>query len=410
MGQFLEDYKKRGLFAQVNHEEELSEYLKTPRTAYIGFDPTATSLHAGSLLQILNLKRWQDAGNRAIILIGGGTGAIGDPTGKTELRKKLSMDDLQKNIDGISKQLASYLDLSTPEKGLIVNNAEWLFDIKYIDFLRDFGRHFSVNKMLAAECYKARMESGLSFLEFNYMLLQSYDFYHLQKHYDCSVQLGGDDQWSNMLAGTDLIRRLSRTQAFCITSPLLLTSDGRKMGKTEKGAVWLDPNMTSPYDFFQYWRNTDDADVGKCLNFLTFLDHKKIEELSQLKGQDLNKAKEVLAFEVTKIVHGEEEAKKVMDQVKSVFSGGGQDQAPEKEVSQSALEGDEVNLVDLLVLAKIFASKGEGKRLIKQGGLYVNDERVNSMDQQVAIADLKSDNPFIVRKGKKNYFRVVLGA
>ena len=404
MIEFLTELKSRDLLAQIVHEEELTEHLSESRTCYVGFDPTADSLHVGHLLPALNLKRWQMAGGKVICLVGGGTGYIGDPTGKTEMRKMLTESHIEENIKNIKKQLASVIDLENPEKGILVNNADWLKSINYLEFLRDFGPHFNVNKMLAAECYKQRMADGLTFLEFNYMLLQSYDFYHLYQNFDCTIQLGGDDQWSNMLGGVALVRKLSQQKAFCITSPLLTNSEGKKMGKTESGAVWLDPNKTSPYDFFQYWRNTADADVVKCLKFMTFVPMEEVDRLATFIGKDINQAKERLAFEVTKIVHGEDEANKCLDQAKSVFAKGsaGAD-APVVKISAQKL-GNGIDIITLMDLGQIIKTRSEARRLIQQGGLSINGEKVLEIDHQVTPQMLEKE--FVLKKGKKKFFKI----
>ncbi len=405
---FLEDFKNRGLFSQVVHEDELPEHLGSKRTAYIGFDPTADSLHVGHLYQVINLMRWQQHGHRPIVLVGGGTGYIGDPSGKTELRNMLTADHISENANSMKNQLSQFLDLSTPDKGILLNNLDWLKELNYLEFLRDFGPHFSVNKMMTAECYKARLETGLSFLEFNYMLLQSYDFYHLYKNYDCTIQLGGDDQWSNMLGGVALVRKLARDKAFCITSPLLLTSDGKKMGKTQKGAVWLDPNKTSPFDFFQYWRNVDDKDVIMLMKRLTFMSLEEIKKYEKLQGQELNSAKEVLAFEMTKIVHGQGEAEKCLEMAKSIFkSGAGSMDAPEVSISISE-NGDKLDICSLLTNTKITASKSEARRLVQQGGISLNGKKVSSIEDIVDLKEVKALDEFIIKKGKKKFFKLLV--
>jgi tyrosyl-tRNA synthetase len=369
---FVETMREREQIAQLTHEDELFEHLQESRTGYIGFDPTAPSLHVGHLVTIMALRRWQQAGHRVIALVGGGTAAIGDPTGKTDMRKMLTLEDLADNAQKIKKQLESFMNLSDPKKGVLLNNADWLFKLEYLPFLREIGPHFSVNRMLTAECFKQRMEKGLSFLEFNYMLLQGYDFLHLFRSENCTVQLGGDDQWSNILGGMELVRRLSRKQAFGVTLPLLTTTDGKKMGKTEKGAVWLDPSMTSPYEYFQYWRNVADDMVVTCYRIFTDV---PVDEIAGIaKGVEagdanaINESKEQLGFLTTEMLHGKEEAEKARETARSLFSGtavGGNE--PTMKISPADF-GDGMNILDLLVKAEIFPSKGEVRRLIQQGG------------------------------------------
>lgn len=398
---------ERGFIKQVTHEEPLIELLEKEKvTFYIGFDPTADSLHVGHYLAMIAMAHMQRAGHRPIALVGGGTAMVGDPSGKTDMRKMLTEEQIKHNADCIKKQLQSLIDFSD-EKAIMANNAEWLMNLNYIEFLRDIGVHFSVNRMLTAECFKQRLEKGLSFLEFNYMLMQGYDFYELNKRYGCTLQLGGDDQWSNILAGSDLIRRKESKAAYGLTFTLLTNSEGKKMGKTEAGAVWLDPEKTSPYDFYQYWRNVDDADVKKCLALLTFIPMEEVNKLGALEGQDINEAKKVLAFEVTKLVHGEEEALKARGAAESLFENAGNSETiPGITISRQTLALNP-RLVDILVLTGLTPSKGEGKRLIKQGGIYVNDERIDDMDRVVSEEDFK-DGRLMIRKGKKVYYKVEL--
>lgn len=407
---FLEHIQSRGLLAQMTHPEELKEHLQSRRSAYIGFDPSAESLHVGHLMQIMALVRWQKSGHRPIVLVGGGTAQVGDPTGKTDMRKMLTPEQLDSNIASISQQLRLYLNLSNEEEGLFLNNRDWLEGLNYMQFLREFGPHFSVNKMITADCNRSRLEGkGLSFLEFNYMLLQSYDFYYLYKNHDCTVELGGDDQWSNMLGGVELIRRLSRDKAFCITSPLLTTSEGKKMGKTEKGAVWLNPNLTSPYDFYQYWRNAADKDVEQSLRFMTFLPLDQVQELSQLKGAQINQAKEVLAFEVTKFVHGEEEAKKSQQMAKSLFTNSSsQQKAPVLEIKASEFSDQALDVLSFLSISGVTSSKGEARRLVQQNGLSINEEKITDPAFRISIEQLQKTDPFMVKKGKKKFFSIKL--
>ncbi len=420
---FLEVMKERELLVQVTHEEELRDHLNSAqRSAYVGFDPTADSLHVGHLMGIVNLMRWQQAGHRAIAIVGGGTGTVGDPSGRTELRQLLEEEAMKHNIACIKKQLEKLIDFSSPEKGIIVNNADWLGKLQYLPFIRDIGRHFSVNRMLTAECFKQRLEKGLSFLEFNYMVLQSYDFLHLFKTEGCTVQMGGDDQWSNMLGGVELVRRLSEEKggkAFCLTWPLLTTSDGRKMGKTESGAVWLDPNKTSPYEYFQYWRNIEDARVGMCLKYMTFLPLDEIKRLNALKDKEINEAKKVLAFEATKILHGKDEAEKAVKSAEKLFAGGSSTvdgdktdgSEPQVLVSKAMIESG-IKLIDALTQLNVFPSKSEVRRLVEQGGLALNGKKVDDCEVRLAIADFKewgtSGRSCLIKKGRKHYYRLVI--
>ncbi|MGE0173060.1 MAG: tyrosine--tRNA ligase [Oligoflexales bacterium] len=404
---FLTLMRQRELVGQISHEDEFPEFLAGgKKAAYVGFDPTAGSLHVGHLLPVIALRRWQQAGHRAVVLLGGGTAFIGDPTGKTEMRQMMDAQAINENAKKFVAQIGKFVDISRPEKGVVVNNGDWLFQINYLQFLRDFGVHFSVNRMLTAESVKQRLEKGLSFLEFNYMLLQAYDFYMLSQSHDCFIQLGGDDQWSNMLWGMELIRKKSRKQAFCMTIPLLTTSSGAKMGKTEKGAVWLDPNLTSPYEFFQYFRNVDDRDVRNCLLYFTDLTQENITSLTAEQGQKMNEAKVVLAFEMTKLVHGEEEAIKAKDVASKLF-GGGEGQAsadaPEFFVTKEMLQQSK-NLIDVLVASGVIPSKSEVRRLIEGGGLVVGGQKIADFQSEIDEKALSSDNGILVKKGKKHYY------
>lgn len=399
--------KERGFIQQVTHEEEVRELLgKESVTFYIGFDATADSLHVGHFLQMIVMAHMQKAGHRPIALLGGGTTMVGDPSGRTDMRKMLTQEEIQQNAERFKVQFEKFLDFSDG-KAIMENNANWLLNLNYVDFLREIGVHFSVNRMLTAECYKNRLEKGLTFIEFNYMLMQSYDFVELYRRYGCKLQLGGDDQWSNIISGADLIRRVENVPAFGMTFTLLTTSDGKKMGKTQAGAVWLDPDKTSPYDFYQYWRNVDDADVEKCLALLTFLPMDEVRRLGALPGNKINEAKKVLAFEVTKLVHGEEEAKKAGDAAEALFGGGGNlDMVPTTEISKDQL-GAGMNIIDMLVFTGLAPSKGEGRRLINQGGLLLNDEKVDSIEFTITPDDFK-EAALMLKKGKKTYHRVVV--
>lgn len=399
--------KERGYLAQVTHEDEVRELLGSESvTFYIGFDPTADSLHVGHFIQVMVMMHMQRAGHRPIALVGGGTGMVGDPSGKTDMRKMMTLETVEHNCRAFQKQLSRFLDFSEGQ-AILVNNADWLLNLNYVDFLREVGIHFSVNRMLTAECFKSRLEKGLSFLEFNYMLMQSYDFLELNRKYNARLQLGGDDQWSNIIAGADLIRRVQGTPAYGMTFTLLTTGEGKKMGKTEAGALWLDPEKTSPYEFYQYWRNIDDGDVKKCLALLTFLPMEEVERLGSLKDEKINQAKKVLAYEVTKVVHGEEEAKKAEAAAQALFGKGGAD----AEVPGTTLTKEEFrensNIIDMLHLLKLIPSKGEGRRLIKQGGIYVNDERIDSVDHTLTERDLQ-DGSLMIRRGKKVYHKVTV--
>lgn len=402
-----EELVARGLIAQVTDEKEIRELVNSGKAVfYIGFDPTADSLHVGHFMALCLMKRLQMAGNKPIALIGGGTAMVGDPSGRTDMRQMMTPETIQHNVDCFKKQMSRFIDFSD-DKALMVNNADWLMDLNYVDVLRDVGAHFSVNRMLTAECYKQRMEKGLSFLEFNYMIMQSYDFYALYKKYGCNMQFGGDDQWSNMLGGTELIRRKLGKDAYAMTINLLLNSEGKKMGKTQSGAVWLSAEKTSPYDFYQYWRNVDDSDVIKCLKMLTFLSLEEIVELEKLEGAEINKAKEVLAFELTKLVHGEEEATKAQNTARSVFAGGGKDaNMPSTDLTKEEL-GEGIQILDLLVKCGLISSKGEGRRLITQNGISVNDAKVTDIFLEIKEDDF-TDNELVIKKGKKIHHKVNL--
>ncbi len=396
---------ERGLIAQTTHAEEIRELLgKEKVTFYIGFDPTADSLHVGHFLQMVVMKHMQDAGHRPIALVGGGTGHIGDPSGRTDMRSMMTTETINHNCEIFKKQLSTLIDFSDG-KAIMVNNADWLLDLNYVEFLRDIGACFSVNKMLTAECFKQRLEKGLSFLEFNYMLMQSYDFLMLNRKYGCKIELGGDDQWSNILGGLELCRRKDQTQVYGMTFTLLTTSEGKKMGKTAKGALWLDPEKCKPYDFYQYWVNVQDADVINCLKLITFIPMEEIREMEKWEGQELNKAKKILAYEVTKLVHGEEEAKKAQEAAEAVFANGGvSDNMPTTEINLADYEGKSV--LDMLVGINFIPSKGEGRRLVQQNGLSVNDSKVTDVNMPLTD-DLFTDEGMIVRKGKKVIHRII---
>ena len=397
-----EELTRRGLIAQVTDEKEISEMINNGKaTFYIGFDPTADSLHVGHFMALCLMKRLQMAGNKPIVLIGGGTGMIGDPSGKSDMRKMMTQETVQHNCDCFKKQMSRFIDFSEG-KAMMVNNADWLMNLNYIELLREVGACFSVNKMLTFECYKQRMERGLTFLEFNYMIMQSYDFYMLFQKYGCNMQFGGDDQWANMLGGTELIRKKLAKDAHAMTITLLTNSEGKKMGKTEKGAVWLDPEKTSPYDFFQYWRNVGDNDVIKCLKLLTFLPIEQIEEMERtMTGAELNKAKELLAYELTSLIHGKEEADKCLEAAKKLFGGAGNtDDMPTTEIPAAELEGG-INILDLLVKTALCPSKSEARRLVQQGGVSVDDVKVTDPNAAVEIAE-----SVIIKKGKKVYHKV----
>ena len=402
-----EELKARGLIAQVTNEEEIREMVNNGKaTFYIGFDPTADSLHVGHFMALCLMKRLQMAGNKPVVLVGGGTGMIGDPSGRSDMRQMLTVETIQHNCDCFKKQMERFIDFGEG-KAIMVNNADWLLKLNYVDVLRDVGACFSVNNMLRAECYKQRMEKGLSFLEFNYMIMQSYDFYYLFQHYGCNMQFGGDDQWSNMLGGTELIRRKLGKDAHAMTITLLMNSEGKKMGKTGKGAVWLDPNKTTPYEFYQYWRNVGDADVLKCIRMLTFLPLEKIDEMDSWEGAQLNTAKEILAYELTALVHGEEEAKKAEAAAKALFGGSGDNaNMPTTELTAADFENGSINILSLLVATKLCPSRGEARRLVQQGGIVVDDQKVDSIDAAFEQAKFTGDG-IIVRKGKKVFHKVI---
>ena len=399
-----EELKERGLIAQITNEDEVRELINNGKAVfYIGFDPTADSLHVGHFMALCLMKRLQMAGNKPIALIGGGTGMIGDPSGKTDMRKMLTPEIIQHNCDCFKKQMSKFIDFSDG-KAMMVNNADWLLDLNYINVLREVGACFSVNRMLSFECYKQRMERGLSFLEFNYMIMQSYDFYTLYKKYGCNLQFGGDDQWSNMIGGMELIRRKLQGNANAMTITLLTNSEGKKMGKTEKGAVWLDAEKTSPYEFYQYWRNVGDDDVIKCMKLLTFIPREQINEYAKLEGAELNKVKEVLAFELTKMIHGEEEATKAQNAAKALFAGGADNShMPETVLTDDDFTDGSIMLLDMMVKAGIIKSKREGRCLITQGGVSVNDEKVTDPNMSFTTDDFA--NEIIVKKGKKVFHK-----
>jgi len=402
-----EELKARGLIAQVTDEDEIKEMVNNGKaTFYIGFDPTADSLHVGHFMALCLMKRLQMAGNRPIALLGGGTGMIGDPSGRTDMRQMLTKETIQHNIDCFKKQMERFIDFSDG-KALMVNNAEWLMNLNYVELLREVGAHFSVNRMLTAECYKQRMERGLSFLEFNYMIMQSYDFYMLYQKYGCNMQFGGDDQWSNMLGGTELIRRKLGKDAYAMTITLLLNSEGKKMGKTQSGAVWLDPNKTSPFDFYQYWRNVDDADVIKCMKLLTFLPLEEIQEMEKWEGSQLNKAKEILAFQLTELVHGTEEAKKAEAGAKALFAGGADtEHMPTTElVAEDFDEEGNIGLISLLVKSALVTTRSEGRRAIEQGGVSVDGEKVTDI-RHVLSKDALTGDGIVLKRGKKKFNKV----
>ena len=398
----------RGLIAQVTDEEEIKELINNGKaTFYIGFDPTADSLHVGHFMALCLMKRLQMAGNRPIALIGGGTGYIGDPSGRTDMRSMMTPETIQHNCDCFKKQMERFIEFGEG-KAMMVNNADWLLKLNYVDLLREVGACFSVNNMLRAECYKQRMEKGLSFLEFNYMILQSYDFYYMFQHMGCNMQFGGDDQWSNMLGGTELIRRKLGKDAYAMTITLLLNSEGKKMGKTANGAVWLDPNKTSPFEFYQYWRNVDDADVLKCIRMLTFLPLEEIDKMDSWEGAKLNEAKEILAYELTKLVHGEEEAEKAKQASRELFAGkGSSENMPTTELTNDDLGGGQIGIIPLMVKCGLCASNGEARRLIQQGGVSVNDEKVTSIDTVYGLEQCTGEG-LVIRKGKKVFHRAVL--
>ena len=401
-----EELVARGLIAQVTNEEEIRTMINEGKaTFYIGFDPTADSLHVGHFMALCLMKRLQMAGNKPVVLIGGGTAMVGDPSGRTDMRQMMTTETIAHNVACFKKQMERFIDFGEG-KAILVNNADWLLGLNYVDVLRDVGACFSVNRMLSAECYKQRMEKGLSFLEFNYMIMQSYDFYHLFKAYGCNMQFGGDDQWSNMLGGTELIRRKLGKDAHAMTITLLLNSEGKKMGKTASGAVWLDPNKTAPYDFYQYWRNVADADVLKCIRMLTFLPVEEIDKMDAWEGAQLNTAKEILAYELTKLVHGDEEAEKAQAMARSLFVSGGAENAPVVEVEEASLVDGAIDLNSLLVLGKMVPSKSEGRRAIEQGGVSVDGEKVT--DVRALITKDQLVNGILVKRGKKSFNKFLL--
>ena len=406
--QIYEELVARGLIAQVTNEEEIRKMVNEGKAVfYIGFDPTADSLHVGHFMALCLMKRLQMAGNKPIALIGGGTGMVGDPSGRTDMRKMMTPEIIQHNCDCFKKQMSRFIDFSDG-KALMVNNAEWLMNLNYIEFLREVGPQFSVNNMLRAECYKQRMEKGLSFLEFNYMLMQSYDFYELFQRYGCNMQFGGDDQWSNMLGGTELIRRKLGKDAHAMTITLLLNSEGKKMGKTQSGAVWLDPEKTSPFDFYQYWRNVGDADVLKCLRMLTFLPLEQIDEMDKWEGSQLNKAKEILAFELTKLVHGEEEATKAQEGARALFAGGANtDNMPTCELSEEDFADDNIDILTVLTKSGLAASRSEARRNVEQGGVSVDGTQIKDI-KAVFAKDQFAGDGVVVKRGKKNFKKVIL--
>lgn len=400
----FEELKARGLLAQLTDEEEIKELINAGKaTFYIGFDPTADSLHVGHFMALCLMKRLQMAGNKPIALIGGGTGMVGDPSGRSDMRTMMTVEEIQHNCDCFKKQMSRFIDFSEG-KALMVNNADWLMDLNYIELLREVGAHFSVNRMLTAECYKQRMEKGLSFLEFNYMIMQSYDFYELFQKYGCNMQFGGDDQWSNMLGGTELIRRKLGKDAYAMTITLLLNSEGKKMGKTQKGAVWLDPNKTSPFDFYQYWRNVADADVLKCIRMLTFLPLEEIDKMDKWEGSQLNEAKEILAYELTSLVHGEEEAKKAQDGARALFSSGNAADMPTAELAEEDFTEGKIDLISVLVKSGLTATRSEGRRAIEQGGVSVEGEKVSDVKKEYE-KEFFNDG-IVIKRGKKNFRKV----
>ena len=403
-----EELIARGLIAQVTDEEEIRELVNSGKAVfYIGFDPTADSLHVGHFMALCLMKRLQMAGNKPIALLGGGTGMIGDPSGRTDMRRMLTREQIQHNVDCFKKQMSRFIDFSDG-KALMVDNAEWLLDLNYVELLREVGACFSVNRMLTAECYKQRLERGLSFLEFNYMIMQSYDFYALYQRYGCNMQFGGDDQWSNMLGGTELIRRKLGKDAYAMTINLLLNSEGKKMGKTQSGAVWLDANKTSPYDFYQYWRNIDDADVVKCLKMLTFLPLEEIEELAKLEGSEINRAKEILAHELTELIHGKEEADKAQEAARALFgSKQNTDNMPSTELSADDVAEEGVAILDLLTKCALIPSKKEGRRLIEQGGISVDDGKITDVNAKIDRAAFEKGF-VVIKKGKKVFHKALL--
>lgn len=403
-----EELQARGLLAQLTDAEEIRDLINNGKaTFYIGFDPTADSLHVGHFMALCLMKRLQEAGNKPIALIGGGTAMIGDPSGRTDMRSMMTKETIEHNCECFKKQMSRFIDFSDG-KALMVNNADWLLDLNYVAFIREVGACFSVNNMLRAECYKQRMEKGLSFLEFNYMIMQSYDFLELYKRYGCNMQFGGDDQWSNMLGGTDLIRRKLSKDAYAMTITLLMNSEGKKMGKTQKGAVWLDPDKTTPFEFYQYWRNVDDADVLKCMRMLTFLPLEKIDEMDQWEGSQLNEAKEILAYELTNLVHGEEEAQKAKEASRALFAGGGSlENMPTVTLSETDFKEGSIDILGILVAAGLAASRSEARRAVEQGGVSVKGEKVSDVKTAYIREDI-ADQEFIVKKGKKSFKKILV--
>ena len=401
----FDELKARGLLAQLTDEEEIKELINNGKaTFYIGFDPTADSLHVGHFMALCLMKRLQMAGNKPIALLGGGTGMIGDPSGRNDMRKMMTKETIDHNIECFKKQMERFIDFSDG-KAMLVNNADWLLDLNYVDFIRDVGSYFSVNKMLAAECYKQRMEKGLTFLEFNYMIMQSYDFYCLYTKYGCNMQFGGDDQWSNMLGGTELIRKKLGKDAYAMTITLLLNSEGKKMGKTQSGAVWLDPNKTSPFEFYQYWRNIADADVLKCIRMLTFLPLEQIDEMDSWEGSKLNDAKDILAYELTSLVHGEEEANKAREASRALFTGvGSNENMPKTTVSEADLTDGRIDILQLMVVSGMTATRSEARRAVEQGGVSLNGEKVTDLKASFTFADIAAGE-FILKKGKKSFMK-----
>ena len=402
-----EELEARGLIAQVTDEERIRELVNTGKAVfYIGFDPTADSLHVGHFMALCLMKRLQMAGNKPIALLGGGTGMIGDPSGKTDMRKMLTKEQIAHNIERFKVQMSRFIDFSDG-KALMVNNADWLLDLNYVELLREIGPHFTVNRMLAAECYKQRWDKGLTFIEFNYMIMQAYDFYRLYKDYGCNLQFGGDDQWSNMLAGTELIRRKDGGDADAMTQVLLLNSEGKKMGKTVSGAVWLDPEKTSPYDFYQYWRNVADSDVLRCIRLLTFLPMEQIEEMNSWEGSQLNQAKEILAYDLTKLVHGEEEAEKAQAAAKALFGGGASAEIPTSELHDEDFEEGAIGIIQVLVKAGLVTSNGEARRAIQQGGVRIGDRKVTDVFEKLS-KDALAKGETIIARGKKNFKKLIV--
>ncbi len=402
----FDELKARGLLAQLTDEEEIKELVNAGKaTFYIGFDPTADSLHVGHFMALCLMKRLQMAGNKPIALIGGGTAMIGDPSGRTDMRTMMTPETIQHNCDCFKKQMSRFIDFSDG-KAIMVNNADWLLGLNYVEVLREVGAHFSVNRMLTAECYKQRMEKGLSFLEFNYMIMQSYDFYMLYQKYGCNMQFGGDDQWSNMLGGTELIRRKLGKDAYAMTITLLLNSEGKKMGKTQKGAVWLDPEKTTPFEFYQYWRNVADSDVIKCMKLLTFLPLEEIEQMETWEGSQLNTAKEILAFELTKMVHGEEEANKAQESARALFAGGSAANMPEAVITEDKFTDGQIDILSVLVASGLCGSRNEARRAVEQGGVTVNEDKVTDIKTVYVPADFAEG--IIVKRGKKNFRRVIM--